>query len=77
MLILQKLNMLPNVGGSLQKLNMLLNVGGSLEISGSIDDDSLGRKKKHVRLSVEVLKPDGQDLEFQDLDGRTDKAINI
>ncbi len=47
-----------------------------------------GRKKKnHVRLSVEVLKPDGQNLEFQDLDGqdfkfqdldgRMDKAINI
>jgi hypothetical protein len=30
------------------------------------------KKKNHVRLSVEVLKPNGQDF-----DGRTDKAINI
>jgi hypothetical protein len=40
----------------------------------SVEDGNLGRKKKEkkkkknpVRLSVEVLKPDGQDLELQDL----------
>jgi hypothetical protein len=35
-----------------------------------------GQKKKKtlVRLSVEVLKPDGQDLEFQDFDGRQIRA---
>jgi hypothetical protein len=31
------------------------------------------KKKNPVRLSVEVLKPDGQDLEFQDLDGLAKK----
>ncbi len=63
---------------------MLPNVGGSLEISGNIDDDSLGREKKkkkkkktHVRLSVEVLKPDGQDLGFRTwTHGQTDRQVN-
>ncbi len=37
------------------------------------------KKKNPICLSVEVLKPEGQDLEFQDLDsgpGRTDSWIN-
>jgi hypothetical protein len=44
MLILQKLNMLPNVGGSLEISGSIDDgsVGGSLEISGSIDDGSVG-----------------------------------